>query len=351
VTAAAEHRHVLVERHGGPHVLQLRRSRTGEPTGDRVRVRVRAAGVAFGDVLLREGIRRDPRPPLVPGYDVAGVVDAVGPDAPAELLGQTVAAWTGGAGGYTEVLEAPAWAVAPHPAHLDPARAVAVVLNYVTAWQMLHRVARVRPGDRLVVHGAAGGVGTALLQLCRDLDVEVFGTASRRKHDLVRSLGAHPIDYATEDFVEVVRAAGGADAVFDPIGGSHWRRSAAALTGAGTLVGYGFAAATVGGRRRIEKAVPAVLGQPVHTPLTLMQRVRSMAGYRIEKLADERPDWFTTDLTHLLSLLAAGTIDPIVERVYPLERAADAHTHLASADLMGKLILTTGDSVHDGTAP
>jgi len=335
------HRQVLVRRHGGPDALRLVDVDTADPQGDEVRVRVRASGVAFGDILLREGIRRDPRPPVVPGYDVAGVVDAVGPDAPPELLGEPVAGWTRGAGGYAEVLITPAWAVAPHPRELDPVSVAAAVLNYVTAYQMLHRVARVRQGDRILVHGAAGGVGTALLQLARDSGIEVFGTASQRKHDLIRSLGAHPIDYSTEDFVTVMRAAGGADAVFDPVGGVNWRRSMKALTAAGTLVGYGFSAATENGRRKAVKALPEFLRQPVVTPLTLMQKVRTVAGYRIEKLAEERHDWFTTDLRQLMAMLTDGTISPIIERTYRLEDASAAHKHLASANLIGKIVLTT----------
>jgi NADPH:quinone reductase-like Zn-dependent oxidoreductase len=335
----AMHKRIVARRFGGPDVLALEEAVTEEPTGDHVRIRVLAAGVAFGDVLLREGLRRQPRPPMVPGYDVAGVIDAVGPDAPGSLVGEHVAAWTGGDGGYSEVVTVPAWAAVRHAPELDPARVVAVVLNYITAWQMLHRVARSRAGDRIVVHGGAGGVGTAMLQLTASTDVDVFATASRRKHDLIRSLGAHPIDYNAEDFVAVVNAAGGADAVFDPIGGDNWRRSLQALTSAGILVAYGFSAATENGRRRLRKALPAFVKQPVLTPLTLIQQSKSVAGYRIDKLTDQRTDWFSADLGHLLALLADNAIDPLIERTYALDQAADAHRQLGSANLTGKLVL------------
>jgi NADPH:quinone reductase-like Zn-dependent oxidoreductase len=178
-----------------------------------------------------------------------------------------------------------------------------------------------------------------MLQLNQGTGVDVFATASRRKHDLVRSLGAHPIDYNSEDFVAIVNTAGGADAAFDPIGGENWRRSMQALTGAGILVGYGFSAATENGRRRLRKLVPAAVRQPIVTPLTLMQQTKTVAGYRVEKLAEQRPDWFAADLTYLLGLLADRAIDPLVERTYALDQAADAHQHLGSANLTGKLVL------------
>ncbi|MEE6178332.1 zinc-binding dehydrogenase [Mycobacterium sp. 050134] len=333
------HKQITVRRTGGPDVLTIEEVPTPAPIGDQVRVRVHAAGVAFGDVLLREGIRRDPRPPMVPGYDVAGIIDAVGPDAPTDLLGQHVAAWTGGAGGYSEMITVPTWSAVPHASDLDPAKVVAVVLNYTTAWQMLHRVARCRAGDRVLVHGGAGGVGTAMLQLLRGTGIEVYATASRPKHDIVTSLDAHPIDYRTEDFVSIVKAAGGANAAFDPVGGDSWRRSLRALTGAGILVGYGFSAATVNGRRRLSKAVPAALRQPIVTAMTLMQQTRTIAGYRVERLAEQRPDWFNADLNHLLDLLTKGVIDPLIAGQYRLDQAADAHRRLGSADLTGKLVL------------
>ena len=238
-----KHRRIVVAKHGGPDVLQVIEEDLPEPRAGEVRVKVLAAGVSGYDLMFRRSGRLPgtPRPPFTLGEDVVGVVDKLGDGVSTLELGQTVAGATfclGTGGGYTEYICLPARELVPVPEGLDPAEAVCLVINYLTAHSMLHRVANVRRGQRALIHGAAGGVGTALLQLGKLTELEMYGTASKHNHDLVSSLGATPIDYRNEDFVKRIRSltGNGVDVVFDPIGGARqvWR-SYRALRKGGTL--------------------------------------------------------------------------------------------------------------------
>lgn len=215
--------HIVVERAGGPERLQLVTVPVREPRVGELRVRVETAGVAFADVMVREGRYPGVRLPATPGYDFVGTVEAAGDGIDASRVGRRVGALTV-TGGYARHAYVRADRVTPVPDGLGSIAAVALILNYVTAWQMLTRNTQASAGDTVLVHGGAGGVGTALLQLCRLQGVRALATASAGKHDLVRSLGGMPIDYATEDFVERCRVETdgvGVDAVFDHLAGAH----------------------------------------------------------------------------------------------------------------------------------
>jgi NADPH2:quinone reductase len=185
---------------GGPEVLKCVEEHLPKPGAGEVRVKILAAGIAFADVLMRRGLYPGtPKFPFTPGYDLVGNIDALGDAVSQFVIGQRVAALTM-IGGYSRYTVVPAGRLVPVPDGLDPAEAVSLVLNYVTAYQMLHRVAKLREGQRVLIHAAAGGVGTAALQLGRLAGLEMFGTASKAKHQLVASLGATPIDYRSESF-------------------------------------------------------------------------------------------------------------------------------------------------------
>src|SRR5262245_61164886 len=218
------YRRVVVKRTGAPEVMQIVEDDLPAPGRGQVCVKILAADVSFSDVNLRRGrYPGAPRPPFTPGYAMAGVVDRLGPETTGPAVGDPVAALTF-YGSYSQHLSlSPAELVAV-PEGVDPAEAVCLVLNYVAAYQMLHRVARVARAQRVLVHGAAGGVGTAFLELGQVAGLEVFGTASRPKHDLVARLGATPIDYRAEDFVRRIAditGGVGVDAAFDPMGSAH----------------------------------------------------------------------------------------------------------------------------------
>ena len=238
------YKRVIITEFGGPEVLKVvEEAVLPKPGPGKVRVKVLATSACFTDTMVRKGVYRDvkEKPPFSPGYDMVGVVDELGAGVTRLKVGQRVAELTV-IGAYSQYICLPESHLAPVPDGLDPAEAVSLILSYVTAYQMLHRSAKVQRGQRILIHGAGGAVGTAMLQLGKLLDLEMYGTASRAKHELVASLGATPIDYKSEDFVERIRTltGDGVDAAFDPIGGDNFKRSFKSLKRGGTLVAYGF---------------------------------------------------------------------------------------------------------------
>ena len=254
--------------------------------------------------------------------------------------GQTALALTV-TGGYADYICVPAASLVPFHQELDPAEAVSIVLNYLTAWQMIHRFANITEGDRILVHGAAGGVGTALLQLGKLAGLEMYGTASEAKHDIVSDLGATPIDYKAADFVKNIKewTKDGVDAVFDPIGGKHLQRSYYALKSGGRLVSYGFSSVMNEGRPKLTKFLLEFLRMPRFSPVKLMNGNKAVAGYMIQSLAEKRRDWYHKDLTTLIDLLAQKKIKPIVAERIPLAEAARAHELLNKSAVVGKIVL------------
>ena len=245
-----KHQRIIVTHYGGPEALQVIEEECPEPKRGEVRVRVLAAGVSLPDVMMREGIHPEtPRLPFTPGWDLVGLVDRVGDGASELERGQIVAALPI-SGAYAEFVCLPKSECVPVPKGLDPAEAVCLILNYVSAHQMLHRSARVKPGQRALIHGAAGGVGSALLQLGRLAGLELYGTCSARGAATVSDLGAVPIDYQHQDFVkEIHRLTGeGVDVAFESIGGTHTWRSRKALRPGGMVVAYGLTGSLRGGR-------------------------------------------------------------------------------------------------------
>jgi len=226
------------------------------------------------------------------------------------------------------------------PKGVDPAEAVCVVVNYLTAHMVLHGTAKARSGERVLVHGAAGGTGSALLELGKLAGLEMYGTASRHNHELVSALGATPIDYRTEDFVERIRSltGDGVDAVLDPIGGArHLWRSYRALRKGGRFVGYGMVATSKGGRR----AIPLTLLMLVLLKLIPGGKQASMSA-EIASFEQMHPGWYRETLAELLDLLAVGSLKPVVAERIPLLEAARAHALLERGRYAGKVVLVTG---------
>jgi NADPH:quinone reductase-like Zn-dependent oxidoreductase len=331
---------VVVTRHGGPEVLQVVEEDLPEPQPGEVRVKVLAAGVSAYDLMFRRSgsFPGTPSVPFTLGIDIVGVADKLGDEVSTVEMGQTVAGATfclGSFGGYTEFICLPPSELVPVPTGVDPAEAVCLVVNYLTAYNVMHRVAKVRSGERILVQGAAGGVGTALLELGRLAGLEMYGTASKYNHELVSALGASPIDYRTEDFVERIRSltGEGVDVVFDPIGGARqlWR-SYRCLRKGGRLVWFGVAATKRAGLRVI--------------PLSLLMRTL-LALIPDGKRAPLTPDlskdnaWYRETLAELLDLLAAGSVKPVVAERIPLVEAARAHELLERGGYAGKVVLVT----------
>jgi NADPH2:quinone reductase len=312
-----------------------------DPRPGQVRLRMLAAGVSFADISMREGVHPEARrPPFTPGWDVVGTVDALGEGAGAMPLGATVAAMPI-VGGYAEYLCLPEAELVRLPPGLDPAEAVCLILNYVTAYQMLHRSAKARPGETALVQGAAGGVGTALLQLARLHGVRTYGTASAGKLATVAGLGAHAIDYRRTDFLEVVRGlpGGGVDIVFDGVCGWNLLRSWRALARRGRLVAYGLESSLAGDKRHLGRLVSSAAGWATAFALSLVVRRKKLFIYSIQMLKRRKPGWFRRDLTTLFELLARGDLRPVIDSRLSLEQAALAQERLGKGQTVGKIVL------------
>ena len=340
---------IVVSRYGGPEVLELLEDEVPEPKAGEIRVKVLAAGVAMPDVMAREGIHPEtPRVPYTPGWDLVGVVDAIGKGVIGFYEGQRVAAMPIN-GSYTEYVCLQSGQLVPIPDGLDPAETVSLILNYVTAYQMLHHSASAKPGQSILIHGATGGVGTALLQLGQLLELTMYGTCSPRGAQTVTDLGGTPVDYHRQDLVqEVLRMNGaGVDAVFDPFGGPHMWHSRALLRSGGRVVAYGNTTTLrdegLGSKRR-------GLRNPFHGISVfalyiagglLLPGRRRIVPYSIQWLKRLKPALFREDLSALLDLLATRQLRPIVAARMPLSKAREAHQLLSKGGVIGKIVLVS----------
>jgi NADPH:quinone reductase-like Zn-dependent oxidoreductase len=335
------YRRVMLAAFGGPEQLQLQTVETlPEPGPGEIRVKVLAAGTGFTDTVIRQGqypgVKQ--KPPFVPGYDWFGVVDALGDGVTDLQVGQYVADMPV-IGSYNEYLCAVADRVVPAPEGLDPAAAVAMILSYTTAYQMLTRLKDLSPGMSCLVHAAGGAVGSALLELGALMGLRVFGTASVAKHDLVRHFGATPIDYRSEDFVAAIRretGGEGVDIVFDTIGGANWARSYRCVRRGGLLVGFGALQVTTG-----EESVPALLwGFARLLGLwKLRPDGRHTTFYNIQTRREKHPQEFRLDVQALFELLQRGKLHPAIAGTASLEEVAEVHRRIDNAEIAGKVVL------------
>ena len=349
-------RRVVVDHYGGPEVLRIVEEDDPQPGPGEVRVRVLAAGVSFTDSQLRAGtyIPGGPKPPFTPGYELVGVVEELGPGCSRLRVGDRIGALTVWGADADRVCLPEAGAVEV-PEDLDPAEVLSLVFTYMTAYQVLHRTARAKRGETVLVHGAAGRVGTAALELGALAELRLFGTASARDRAAVERLGAVAIDYRNEDFLARVReltGGAGVDVVLDSLGGPLSLRSFRALRPGGRLVVFGRYATIADGH----KNWPAVIEwyasvAAVWLWATLSPRRRAMK-YQIQKFRDAAenrpgavggepryPEWFQEDFRVLVEMLRRGEIHPVVAERLPLSEARHAHELLDSTAGTGKLVL------------
>ena len=338
-------RALVITEHGPPEVLRVQSRPDPEPGPGQVRVRVRAAGINFADLLARVGLYPDaPKPPCVVGYEIAGDVDAVGPGVEGFAQGDRVA---GGCrfGGYAELVAAGADTLLPLLEDWSYSEGAALPVTYATAYAGLVRYGGLREGERMLIHAAAGGVGTAATQIAKLLGAEVFGTASPEKHEAIRGFGVdHPIDYRTRDVVAEVRRLTGEnrplDLVLDAIGGRSFRRSYSLLRPGGRLVCFGASSIQQGERRNPLKALGVVAQLPRFNTLRLMNDSKSVIGLNMLRIWDSgRP--LDEYLEPLSAWVAEGRIRPVVAREFPLEQGAEAHRFLHERRNIGKVVLTT----------
>src|ERR1700723_4202435 len=341
-------RAMVVKRYGPPEVFESREVPDPQPKPGEVVVRVKAVGVNFADLLQRMGIYPGtPKPPFVPGFEVSGVVEKVAEGGKASdgeplHVGDAVAALPQ-FNAYAEWVAVPAGRVYRLPAGMPFDDAAAIPVNYLTAYHSMFAMGNLQPGDRILVHGAAGGVGIAAVQLARARGLVIFGTAGPTKQEYLRKIGVdHAIDYQKSDFVDVVRkfAPDGIEMVMDPIGGKSFSRSYKCLGATGRLVVYGLsAAAGPGGKRSLARGLSALAQTPRFHPLKLMSANISVIGVNLGRMQTRGPQ-LSAELDEIFRLYAAGKIKPEIGKTFPLAEAAAAHTYIQERKNIGKVVLT-----------
>jgi synaptic vesicle membrane protein VAT-1 len=340
-------RTMVVRRYGRPEVFEAQQAPDPQPKPGEVVIRVKAIGVNFADLLQRMGVYPGtPKPPFVPGIEIAGVVEKVaegGKSGDGEPVrpGDAVAAFTS-YNAYAEWAAVPARQVYRLPPGMSFEDAAAIPVNYVTAYHSMFAMGNLLQGDRILIHGAAGGVGIAAVQLARARGIEIFGTAGPAKQEYLRKIGvSHAIDYTKSDFVQVVRkfAPDGVEMVMDPIGGKSFSRSFKCLGSTGRLVIYGFsAAAGSSGRRNLGRGLAALLQTPRFHPLKLMAENVSVIGVNLSKM-QLRGALLRSEMAEIFRMYGAGQIKPVIAKSFPLAEAAAAHGYIHDRKNIGKVIL------------
>ena len=337
-------RALVITEHGPPDVLRVQERPDPEPGPGEVRVRVRAAGVNFADLLARVGLYPEaPKPPCVVGYEIAGDVDALGQGVEGLEVGQRV---MGGSrfGAYAQLAVTGADALVPMPDGWTYAEGAAMPVTYATAYAGLVRYGGLRPGERVLIQAAAGGVGIAATHVAKLIGAEVYGTASPAKHDAIRGFGVdHPVDYRTHDTVDEIRRISGEqeplDLAFDALGGRSFRQSFSLLRPGGRLVCFGASEMQAGERRSPLRAVRVLAQMPRFNPVKLMTGSKSVIGLNMLALWDSktRLDEFIEPLRDWLD---SGEIRPVVAKEFRLDDGAAAHRYLHERKNVGKVVLT-----------
>jgi NADPH:quinone reductase-like Zn-dependent oxidoreductase len=320
-------RAVVITKHGGPEVLKVEERPDPQPGTDEVAIEVKAAGLNFAEVMARMGLYPDaPKPPCVVGYEVAGLVEGTG---------ERVVAGTR-FGGHADRVVVPRAAVMPLPPSLSFEEGAALPVNYATAWAALVRYGNVQPGERVLIHAAAGGVGIAATQIAKDLGAEVWGTASPAKHEAITANGVdHALDYTQEGWEGSVPKL---DLVMDALGGRSFRRSYDLLRAGGRLVAFGASGVMSGDKRNLVAAARTVLSMPRFNMVKQMSASKAVIGLNVLTLWDEfgsLEPW----MAPLTGLIERGVIRPVVARTFPFDQARDAHRYLSGRRNVGKVVL------------
>jgi NADPH:quinone reductase-like Zn-dependent oxidoreductase len=341
-------RALVVRRYGPPEVFEAQQVPDPQPKAGEVLIRVKAIGINFADLLQRMGLYPgSPKPPFVPGLEIAGVVEKIveGPkrnETDGLKRGDAVVAMPHFKA-YAEWVAVPANMVYRIPAGMPFDDAAAFPVNYLTAYHSMFPMGNMQAGDRILIHGAAGGVGIAAVQLARAKGLVIFGTAGPAKQEYLRKIGVdHPIDYEKSDFVKVVRqyAPDGIEMVMDPIGGKSLTRGQKCLGPTGRLVIYGLSdAAGAGGKRSLLRGAKALLQTPRFHPLKLMAQNLTVIGVSLGVM-ESRGALLRSELEELFRMYSAGKIKPVIGKTFPLDQAAAAHQYIHDRKNIGKVVLS-----------
>lgn len=323
-----KYKSIEVSAHGGPETLQIVDKDLREPAPGEALIRILASPVVQDDIAVRVGNRPWLKEiPFTPGYSIIGDIEALGEGVSSVAQGDRVVALVN-YGGHAEYIYWPADQLVPAPKSLDPAEAVTLILNYLVAYQTLHRIAKVQTGEKILIIGASGGVGSAYLQLGKAAGLKMYGLASPGKHGILLEHGAIPIDYRSQDFVLVIREAepGGLDYVFNGMAGEYLSRGLAVLRRGGMLVHYGAP----------ESMSDFIKFIVLYLYYNLLPNGKKIVGYGTHRLGVDlfEPDWNT-----LFKMLADGQIKPVIEEKFPLLEAARANELLESGKVSGNIVL------------
>jgi NADPH:quinone reductase-like Zn-dependent oxidoreductase len=335
-------RQIVTTRNGGVGVLKVQEAPDPEPAKGEVVIQVKAAGLNFADILARQGLYPDgPKKPCVMGYEVAGVVEAVGEDVDPDFLGKAVVAMTRFRG-QSEKVAVGANQVFEKPEALSFQQAAAIPVNYLTAYALLVVMGGLRRSESVLIHNAGGGVGLAALDIAKNIGATTYGTASPGKHEFLRERGLdHPIDYRNQDWFPVLQQltnGRGVELVIDPIGGGHWKKSYAALRTTGRLGMFGVSTASANGLKGKLKLIKAALQMPRFHPLGLLNKNRGVFGLNLGHMWHE-PEKVAEWVQAIMAGISEGWIRPFVDKAFPFAQAGDAHSYLEARKNIGKVVL------------
>lgn len=336
---------VIITKAGGVSAITTESMHAAEPGEDEIRIKVAYAGINFADLLMRLGFYRPLPPfPFTPGYELSGVVDALGTGVSHLEVGQRVVAAMR-TGGQASFVNAPKDRVFPLPEGFSLQKAASTPVTYMTAHHMLHHLGHLRPDDKVLIHGGAGGVGTAALQLCQWAGVtKVWATSSKQKHSIIEAYGARAIDRHNEDFLAIIKAetdGKGVDHVLDPIGGDNLRRSLSCLAEGGRLYTYGMSAVAPSQKRSPLKALLAWRKTPKFDALRLMSRNRGVFGVHMGTWSNEAV--MQEQLHRIVEGIHSGHLEPVVDRVFDAKDVREAHQYIHDAKNIGKVLLRFND--------
>jgi NADPH:quinone reductase-like Zn-dependent oxidoreductase len=335
-------RQVVTTGNGGVEVLKVQEAPDPKPDKGEVVIQVKAAGLNFADILARQGLYPDgPKKPCVMGYEVTGLVEAVGEGVDGGLVGKAVVALTR-FGGQAEKVAVRADQIFEKPESLTFEQAAAIPVNYLTAYALLYVMGSLQANESVLIHNAGGGVGLAALDIAKKIGATTFGTASPGKHQFLRERGLdHPIDYRNQDWLPVLKEltnGRGVELVIDPIGGSHWKKSYAALRQTGRLGMFGVSSASANGLRGKLKLIKAAALMPRFHPLGLLNKNRGVFGLNLGHLWHE-PEKVATWVKVILDGVSEGWIRPFVDKAFPFAQAGDAHSYVEARKNIGKVVL------------
>jgi NADPH:quinone reductase-like Zn-dependent oxidoreductase len=333
-----KYKSVDVTARGGPEVLQIVEHDLRLPAAGEARIKILAAPVCAPDISARYGHSPFiPKPPFTPGYAFIGIVEAVGESVSNTAVGDRVGGLTA-YGAYAEYIYWDAKQLIPVPETLDPAEAAPIILNYIVAYHVMHRWAKVKAKDKVLIIGASGGIGTAFLQLGKLANLKMYGTASKNKHHILETYDAIPIDYRSQDFVDVIRQMEpqGLNAVFDGMAGDYFKRGFSVLRRGGTLVGYGNPMSFSG--------MFQVLGR---TALYSLLPNGKSAKYYSTGVSRINRDIFLEDWAMLFNRLGEGRIKPVIAAKFPIMEAANANELLESGQVIGNVILVASELLQE----